>query len=427
MSDTSDTGIPEDDSDILGSEGDLGKSVGLLTFDDEPTFSLSPDFIRNLGIDTSAYGIIDEHPEMFAPRAKYVTIPVGLQDHMAIRGSINGGDIASFLRVESCNLSRLSAVRHTLPTGRHSWFLTGMFRDVILDLWIVAETDKGPKRIPLWMYLYTLSADVSRSRNRPPLDVNTWLQSITSCGLNPRGPMVMRWQHMGVPAEKMLEIEAWCQENGGQEAMDDVRKNDNDRIVWAYRWRAGGFPVTRFSVGAQDRLQSKIAKAGLGKGQGFIDFIDAMHDNYDRIMRVAQQAHDMKTDAKARREALEVRLQGKSATTEADRREAAEINRIVERANKLLDTLRSGSNNYGGIAQRWEVAEDLSGAKPLEVWDAVSVPIGEFEITLPSGDPYHFDLWPPRNQQGEAVEVVMDPSEVPQGEDPPSLRSEEPF
>jgi hypothetical protein len=270
-----------------------------------------------------------------------------------MKGSINGVEVPAEITLREASLSRLSILEQKSPyTGKDYYLVTGVMNPVKMNIALTVDGEKISLEDLMYKFVTAKNETVDRQK---------FNDSLIAMGMNFNSAMPLFFQQFGANEEGFRHaIEAF--KSAG--AVDVTGRISNPgRIVAAYQHKTG-VPLTSFEVGTTDRSKSRT-------NQGFLNFVDASVDTFQRVYGLRLQAHllGQKTEGLS---------QAKIATAE-------------EKRQKLLQLSRQWVSNWSGSQQRIVVSP--SGAKEgQDIYDPVNAPCGRFTMVV-NGSEVACDLW----------------------------------
>lgn len=302
-------------------------------------------------LDNSLFSAIAENIDVLEPTSSTRTLTVGKT--IDFKGTINGIEVPAQATLREASLTRLSILDQTSPyTGKQYYLVTGVMNPVRMDVTVTIDGEK----IGLVDLLHKFVTESGQD-----LDRDTFEARLIRNGFNLNGGQRLFFQQFGAnEAGFKHAIEAFKAAG----AIDVTGRIDNPgRIVAAYQHQTG-VPLTSFEVGTTDRSKSRT-------NQGFVDFVDATVDSFQRVYGLRMQAHLLGTK-------MEGLSQAKLAEAEKKRQ-------------ALLQMAKQWVGNWAGSQQRILVTP--SGAKePQDIYDPVNAPCGRFTMVV-NGQEVPCDLW----------------------------------
>jgi hypothetical protein len=270
-----------------------------------------------------------------------------------MKGSINGVEVPAEITLREASLSRLSILEQKSPyTGKDYYLVTGVMNPVKMDIALTVDGEKISLEDLMYKFVTAKNETVDRQK---------FNDSLIAMGMNFNSAMPLFFQQFGANEEGFRHaIEAF--KSAG--AVDVTGRISNPgRIVAAYQHKTG-VPLTSFEVGTTDRSKSRT-------NQGFLNFVDASVDTFQRVYGLRLQAH-----------LLGQKTEGLSQ---------AKIAAAEEKRQKLLQLSRQWVSNWSGSQQRIVVSP--SGAKEgQDIYDPVNAPCGRFTMVV-NGSEVACDLW----------------------------------
>lgn len=325
------------------------------------------------------------NPENFELTRNTINLRVGKQT--PFKGIIAGQKVNGFATLNSAKLTRLSLLRQsrkqpsTNPNAEY-YIVTGAFSPVDMDISI---EDDG-KLIPL----HEVWRHMTNALGGTQYDSEAFLAHMSRIGLNyTNGGFPLYFQQMGADEDKIEFLFNLFRDLGGYDDVAAMQKATRDSSRPQRMERTlkhdSGIPVTFFELGQVDR--TKVAT-----GQGFIDLIDAMSGQFDRVTSTRNDAN-----------LIEAELENQ--TDWSDKK--------IKEARAAIQTLRNQSTQYSAVwsgSQQITRTNSVTGA--IEYTDRfapTNAPCGRFDIVV-DGQTVNIDLW--KNSVRDA-DTMNAPTSVP--------------
>jgi hypothetical protein len=329
-----------------------------------------------LGSSFSGLNAFAENPEAMELTRNTINLRIGKQ--IPFKGTIAGQKVNAFATLKSAKLTRLSLLRQTRkqPSSSPSpdyYIVTGAFSPV--DVEVMIEDDGN------YIALHEVWRHMTNALGQTQYDKEAFLAHLTRIGLNyTNGGFPLYFQQMGADEDK---IEATFNLFRDLGAVDDHQamqkaKGDGSRPQRMERTikHDTGIPVTFFELGQVDR--EKVTT-----GQGFIDLIDAMSGQFDRVTSQRNDAN-----------VLQMELENNNDLSDAK----------IKKINEKIKLLRNQSMQYTAV---WSGSQQItvtnSVTKQIEYTDRyapTNAPCGRFDL-LVDGETINIDLW--KNSAREAT------------------------
>lgn len=330
--------------------------------------------LEKFQLDGSLFDAIAENIDNLQSTSQTRTLTVGKT--VSTKGTINGVEVPAEITLREASLSRLSILEQKSPyTGKDYYLVTGVMNPVKMDISLTVDGETLTLCDLLYKFVTAKGENVDRQK---------FNDSLVSMGMNFNGAMPLFFQQFGANEEGFKHAINAFKAAG---AVDVTGRIANPgRIVAAYQHK-DGVPMASFEVGTVDRSKSRT-------NQGFLNFVDASVDTFQRVYGLRLQAH-----------LLGQKIEGKSQKQIAD---------IEEKRQKLMQLSRQWVSNWSGSQQRIVVSP--SGAKePQDIYDPVNAPCGRFSLIV-NGSEVACDLWSNSaraNTTSVAPAAVMADDEAP--------------
>jgi hypothetical protein len=342
-------------------------------------------------------GIAVTNPQSLQSATKTANLIAGRR--VPFQASINGMMIPAFATLKSANLSRLSLEDHTSANGTKP-LVTGIFNNVQMDIelligtemmtiqeFLLASSNAAALQDKTVTALNEHKVQVARdltpeeiaqitSETQDAFVASTLEQftpTLESLGFRFNSGMTFFWQQFGANIEGYNKILEAFKSVGAINVLGSTKNVPaNVREIWAMPQNLTGPAVVGFEVGRATRSESKT-------GQGFLDFADAIAENYKRVVGLRREADIINSDILKNSVA-----QGWSA----EKIEAAE-----KYAASLIRVSQQWANTWSGSSRGVTVdPKDPSVQIPQNQYYVTKAPCGRFSVVV-DGKTMPVDLW----------------------------------
>jgi len=321
-----------------------------------------------LGSSFSGLEAFAENPEAMELTRNTINLRIGKQ--IPFKGMIAGQKVNAFATLKSAKLTRLSLLRQTRkqPSNNPSpdyYIVTGAFNPV--DVEIVIEDDGE------YIQLHEIWRHMTNALGQTQYDEDAFLAHLTRIGLNyTNGGFPLYFQQMGADPDKIEYTFNLFRDLGAKDDHQAMKKaiGDGSRPQRMERTikHDTGIPVTFFELGQVDR--EKVTT-----GQGFVDLVDAMCGQFDRVTSQRNSAN-----------ILQMELENNDDLSDAK----------IKKINEKIKLLRNQSMQYTAV---WSGSQQItvtnSVTKQIEYTDRyapTNAPCGRFDL-LVDGQTINIDLW----------------------------------
>jgi len=317
---------------------------------------------------TGILSVVADNPDSLRSTAKTATLIQGRR--VLFRASLKDTEITAYATLRSAHLHRITVIDHeSKRLGTTSPLVTGIFKPVKMDIELVIGNDI----ISLEEFL-RLSAN---AQAKAPVSEEKFASTLEDLGLKFASGMNLFFQHFGARQDGIDELIENFTRAGAQDVFGKIK--DPRRIKKAFQMPRDaqnmdilGPEVVTFDIGTSDRNESLT-------NQGFTDFVDAVSDNYMRVVSLRQTADIMKSE--------NARL-AKEENWTSERKKAAD-----KEANGFIRLSQQWASNWSGAQQRILVDEkDPEMKTVLETYDPTAAPCGKFKMIV-AGEEVNVDLW----------------------------------
>ncbi len=183
---------------------------------------------------------------------------------------------------------------------------------------------------------------------------------------NRNNGMGLNFMHFRADMDKVEDIFSWFQSQGAKDTTSQITNLNGIKRVLAFDRGAPGVEVTQFRASKMDRSLTQ-------NGRGFVSFVDAAYENFERFIT-------KRAEAKAKQAELDAAIEKGGLSAAAIAAAKANIDEVSKAATSWMGT-------WGGVANR--LTPNAGGELvPTNIYDTVQVPIG----TLTAGGK-ELDFW----------------------------------
>lgn len=316
------------------------------------------------------YSLLATDPSSLNSTGKTTTLVKGRR--VPFQATFAGMSFPAYATLQSAYLHRVSVIDHTSlkQGGKVSKLVTGIFKPVKMDVEVVFDGQ-----------VYTLPNLLRLIVNRgvasdKQISEENFIATLEQLGIRFASGMNLFWQQFGSNPEGITKLVEAFKDAGAVDAMSAMK--NPGRIKECYQMPqqnesdVSGPEVVSFELSRANRLESMT-------GQGFLDIVDAVSENFKRIYKLRKQA------AIIRKETNEKALpEGWSQ----DR-----IQKQTFDANALVRLSQQWATVWSGAQQRLVLdKKDPSIKTPQDTFDPTSAPCGRFKMIV-GGNEVAIDLW----------------------------------
>lgn len=341
---------------------------------------MSNDIFKDLAVHLDPSGVLAtavENPDALRTTGNSINLAVG--QRVKFRATLKDVSYDAYATLHSAHLHRLSLIDHTTRKGHSSSLVTGIMKPVKMDIDIVI----GGELISIQEFLRRLSMAQSNKTVSP----EEFAVTLENTGLRFDSGMPVFFQHFGCNIDEFNKLRDFFVNAGAQNVFGKIAVEKRGNIKEAYQMpmlneRAAmlGPSVVSFEVNRADRTQSQTHQPEQGLyGQGFIDFVDAVFNNYMRVVDQRKAATILAADNEAR---------AMAENWSSDRRKAAE-----DQVKQLRKLSSDWTSNWSGSQRRVLVnPKDSTDVTVTDIYDPTQMDCGK--ISLANGpEVSSFNLW----------------------------------
>lgn len=171
---------------------------------------------------------------------------------------------------------------------------------------------------------------------------------------NRNNGMGLNFMHFRADMDKVEDIFEWFTAQGAKDTTSSIKELKGIKKVLAFDKDEAGVPITDFRASKMDRSLTQ-------NGTGFVSFVDAAYENFNRFV-------SKRAEAKAMRKDLDTAIASGKIKEPAIATALALITEVEKASTAWMGT-------WGGVANR--LTPDASGKfVPTNIYDTVQVPIG---------------------------------------------------
>lgn len=362
-------------------------------------------------------GIAVTNPESLQSTTKTANLIAGKR--VPFQASINGMKLPAFATLKSASLSRLSLENHTSANGTKP-LVTGIFNNVEMDIELIIGTDT----LTIQEFLLassnaaalqdkTVTAlnkhKVQVARDLTPEEIaeitssvkdafvastlEQFTPTLENLGFRFNNGMTFFWQQFGASIEGYNQILKLFKTAGATNVLSTTKNvPENVQEIWAMPKNLTGLEVVAFEVGRATRSESKT-------GQGFLDFADAIAENYKRVVGLRREADIIKSDI----------LENSVAQAWSPEK----IDASDKYAASLIRVSQQWANTWSGSSRGVTTdPKDPSVQTPQNQYYVTKAPCGRFSVVV-DGKVTPVDLWTnslSANTSGNTTSSVTVPS-----------------
>lgn len=343
--------------------------------------------LEKFGYKKDDFAIVLEQPDLFKSNAKTTKIVVG--EKTTILGSINGIAVPTTITVKNALWSRLTVRDHKIERAneepRISQVFGGVFSNFKADVMLqVDDTEMSLYDLMKQFITEAFGSTISDDKVNQQLSENLALN-----GLRNGGPFM--FQQMGAGVNGIQHAVDAFRSAGAIDDMRSVASSDSFNTAYKFVGDNSGLQVASFELGTQDRKLSKT-------GQGFIDVVSAITENFERVVAHKKAATTLKAD-------LDAKMPKMTPQQVTDAQAKIDIE---------LNMAKDYVNCWSGAARQVKVTGGLKVY--ANKYNAVNAPCGRW--TTISGDTTtDFDVWsnsskPSANIEADLIAKAQSASEV---------------
>jgi hypothetical protein len=333
------------------------------------------DFAK-LGAGQDGLAAFAVSPEQFELTRNTINLRVGRS--IPFKGMINGQKVNAFATLNSAKLTRLSLLRQSYTSGSmlesgdsEYYIVTGQFNPVSIDITI----DNDGEIIPLhevWRHMTNALGNTDHSSD-------AWMANLTRLGLNyVANPFQLYFQQMGADPDKIEKTFNTFRDLGAYDDTATMAKNSQDPNRPQRMERClivdQSIDVSFFELGQVNRDKVK-------SGQGFIDLVDAMSGQLNRVTKLRHDAAIIERE-------LEVNK---------DEMTAKQITKMEEKIKSLRQQSSQFHTSWSGAQQNTQTNKITGELEWLDRWSPTQAPCGRFDLVV-DNQTINIDLWKNANQ-----------------------------
>jgi len=317
-----------------------------------------------------------ENPEVLELVRNTINLRVGKQT--PFKGSIDGTKVNAFATLKSAKLSRLTLLRQTRkqPSTNASpdyYIVTGMFSSIDMEI----SVEDGGKLVPL----YSVWRNIANAQAGTKYSDQEFLAHLSRMGMNyTLGGFQLYFQQMGADPDKIEHTFNLFRDLGGYDDVSAMQKATRDASRPQRMERAlktdNPIKVNFFELSSQDRDKIEINKyIKNGPKQGFINLVDAMTNQLNRVSGMRQAAF-----------VLEKEVENNDSLTD----------KKVKDINAEITKLRNASSQYvqvwSGSQRIARINETTKQPEFTDLYAPTNAPCGRFDLEV-DGQTINVDLW----------------------------------
>lgn len=321
-------------------------------------------------IGSEDYSVLATDPGSLNSNGKTTTLSRGRR--VPFTATFAGVSFPAYATLESAYLHRVSVIDHVSlkQNGKVSKLVTGIFKPVKMNVEVVFDGE-----------LVTLPnlLRMIANRNVPEakqVSEENFIATLEQLGIRFASGMNLFWQQFGSNPEGIAKLVEAFKAAGAVDAMHAMSNPGRIKECYQMPQRDGsdvtGPEITSFELSRADRKQSMT-------GQGFLDVVDAVSENFKRIYILRKQAAVIRQ---------EINSKAVAEGWSQDR-----IQQRTQDANAFVRLSQQWATVWSGAQQRTVIdKKDPSIKTPQDVFDPTSAPCGRFKMIV-SGQEVAIDLW----------------------------------
>lgn len=321
-------------------------------------------------IGSEDFSVLATDPGSLNSNGKTTTLTKGRR--VPFQATFAGMSFPAYATLESAYLHRVSVIDHVSlkQNGKVSKLVTGIFKPVKMDVEVVFDGQ-----------IVTLPNLLRAIVNRgiavdKQVSEENFIATLEQLGIRFASGMNLFWQQFGANQEGIDKLVAAFKAAGAVDAMHSMQNAGRIKECYQMPQRDGsdiaGPEIVSFELSRADRTQSMT-------GQGFLDVVDAVSENFKRIVVLRKQAAVIRQEINAK--ALP---------------EGWSQDRIAQRnqdATALVRLSQQWATVWSGAQQRIAIdKKDPSIKTPESIFDPTSAPCGRFKMIV-AGQEVSIDLW----------------------------------
>jgi hypothetical protein len=316
------------------------------------------------------FSVLATDPGSLSSNSKTTTLIKGRR--VPFTATFAGMSLPAYATLQSAYLHRVSVIDHVSlkQNGRVSKLVTGIFKPVKMDIEVVFDSQ-------IVTLQNLLRAIVNRKVDADKhISEENFIATLEQLGIRFASGMNLFWQQFGSDPEGIAKLVDAFKTAGAVDAMSSL--SNAGRIKECYQMPQqnnsdiSGPEVTSFEL-------SRASRAASMTGQGFLDLVDAVSENFKRIVMLRKQASIIRQEINAK------------AISESWTQD-----RIAQRnqdATALVRLSQQWATVWSGAQQRCTIDKKDPSIKTYEsMFDPTSAPCGRFKMIV-AGQEVAIDLW----------------------------------
>lgn len=316
------------------------------------------------------FSVLATDPASLNSNGKTTTLTKGRR--VPFTATFAGMTFPAYATLESAYLHRVSVIDHVSlkQNGKVSKLVTGIFKPVKMNVEVVFDGE-------LITLPNLLRAIVNRGlATEKQASEESFIATLEQLGIRFASGMNLFWQQFGSNQEGISKLVEAFKAAGAVDAMHSMQNAGRIKECYQMPQRNGadvaGPEIVSFELSRADRTQSMT-------GQGFLDVVDAVTENFKRIVVLRKQAATIRQEINAK-----AIVEGWSQERIAQRNQDA---------TALVRLSQQWATVWSGAQQRVIVdKKDPSIKTPESIFDPTSAPCGRFKMIV-AGQEVPVDLW----------------------------------
>lgn len=316
------------------------------------------------------FSLLATDPASLNSNGKTTTLVKGRR--VPFQATFAGMSFPAYATLESAYLHRVSVIDHVSlkQNGKVSKLVTGIFKPVKMNVEVVFNGEVVSLPNMLRMIVNRgVSADKQISEEQ-------FIATLEQLGIRFASGMNLFWQQFGSSQDGITKLVEAFKDAGAVDAIQAMKNPGRIKECYQMPQSQGsdvtGPEIVSFELSRADRGQSMT-------GQGFLDVVDAVTENFKRIYKLRKTAAVIRQEVNAK--ALPEKWpQDRIAQRNSD-------------ATALVRLSQQWATVWSGAQQRIVLdKKDPSIKTPQDTYDPTSAPCGRFKMIV-GGQEVAIDLW----------------------------------
>jgi hypothetical protein len=316
------------------------------------------------------FSVLATDPASLNTNGKTTTLSKGRR--VPFTATFAGMNFPAYATLQSAYLHRVSVIDHVSlkQGGKVSKLVTGIFKPVKMDVEVVFDG-----QITTLPNLLRAIANRGLTEDKQVSEEN-FIATLEQLGIRFASGMNLFWQQFGSSAEGIAKLVESFKAAGAVDAMESMKTPGRIKECYQMPQQNGsdvtGPEITSFELSRANRKESMT-------GQGFLDVVDAVSENFKRIYVLRKQAAVIRQ---------EINAKALSEGWSQDR-----ISQRQQDANGFVRLSQQWATVWSGAQQRTVIDKKDPSIKSLQaMYDPTSAPCGRFKMIV-AGSEVAIDLW----------------------------------